>query len=253
MSKESDCHSPQMTPTPPRGIRDADYAASRRSKPHLAFRLRSRAHAAAAAYRRLGQNASGPRVLDLGAAEGAAMAVLHRLLGARQSLGIEYADELIAATDALPEGCRLVQGDVTRPHAEVADESFDLVTTLAVLEHLAEPERLVVQARRALRAGGLFIASCPARLWDTISGAVGLHPDEHHEGHFDRRRFERLARTGGLQPLLYRRFMCAPIGLLPYVRIPVAPEFAYRIDRAIAALRVFDFLFVNQLFVARRP
>ena len=80
-----------------------------------------------------------------------------------------------------------------------------------------------------------------------------LHAEEHHEQAFTRRAFERLAVAAGLEPVIYRRFMCAPIAFLPYLRIPVSPAFALRIDAFLRALRVFEFGFVNQLFVARKP
>jgi hypothetical protein len=111
----------------------------------------------------------------------------------------------------------------------------------------------VVQACRALRPGGVFVATCPAGLWDNLSGRLKLHQDEFHATEFDRRRFEEVAQAGGLTPLRYQRFMFAPVGFLPYLRIPVPPGLAGACDACVRALRVFDFGFVNQLFVARRP
>ncbi len=238
---------------PPAGVMDASYAADRRSKPHLEFRYKSRALNAANAYRRFGPGVDSPRVLDLGAAEGVTMAETHRLLGARESIGIEYAQDLIDAAGALPPGCRLVRGDVTRPHEAVEEGTFDLVTALAILEHLREPVALMEQASRALRPGGIVVASCPAGTWDTISGALRLHKDEHHEDQIGRESFASLAGAAGLTPVHYRRFMFAPVGFLPYLRVPVSPRFADAIDRVLRPLVVFNPFFVNQLFVARKP
>ncbi|HOO18212.1 MAG TPA: class I SAM-dependent methyltransferase [Phycisphaerae bacterium] len=232
---------------------DARYAAGRRHKPHLSFRLRCRARAAAGAYRRYRTHTQPPRVLDFGAAEGATMVEVHRLLGAAESIGVEYAADLIAAAEPLPADCRLLQGDVTAPLPEITLGHFDLVTALAVLEHLAEPAELIAQAHRALRPGGVFVATCPAGHWDRLSGRLRLHQDEHHETEFDRHRFAAVAEAGGLVPLRYERFMFAPLGFLPYLRIPVPVGLAEACDGCVRFLRVFEFTFVNQLFVARRP
>lgn len=249
----------ESAPARPDGVMDASYAAGRRRRPHLVFRLGSRAHEAVRAFRRHrassgGEDPADPiALLDFGAADGATLALVHHALGAADSVGIEYAADLIAAAEVDAPGLRLVQGDVTRPHPEVAEASRDLVLALAVLEHLESPGLVFEQARRALRPGGLFVASCPVEFWDELSGSVGLHPDEHHELAFDRALFERLAREAGLEPVEYRRFMNAPIGFLPYLRIPVSPALAAQVDDALRACRIFDALFVNQLFVARRP
>jgi SAM-dependent methyltransferase len=236
----------------PLGVMTADYGVDRRHKPHLIFRLRSRALMAADAFRRFTPDASGPSILDLGAAEGATLAEVHRLLSARRSLGIEYAAELIEKAPALPEGCELVQGDVTEPSPRVTEASFDLVLALAVLEHLVEPAKLFVEAHRALKPGGIFVATCPSGTWDHISGLLRLHPDEHHEKEFDRALFETLAGAAQLRPLEYRRFMFAPVAFLPYLRVPVSPRLQRSVDAAIGALRFLNFGFVNQLFVAQK-
>ncbi len=231
---------------------DASYARDRDSKAHLSFRFRSRAFVAAEAYRKYSPPRTEIRLLDLGAAEGRTMATLHRELRAAESIGIEYAQDLIDCVRELPSGCRLVKGDATSIRGIVEPASFDCVTALAVLEHLPDPLLLMQQAHWALRKGGVFVGTCPSSSWDSISGSLGLHKEEHHESKFDRAKFEALARRAGLAGKRYERFMFAPVGFLPYLKLPVSPRLAYRLDKLVQSLRIFEFSFVNQLFIATK-
>ncbi len=240
-------------PAVPKGVMAADYAADRTKKPHLLFRFRCRALIAARMYRRFERSPARPVIADFGAADGRAMLETHRLLDASSSVGVEWAEDLIASAPALPPGCSLVQGDVTQPNPHITAGTFDCVTALAVFEHIEKPERMAARMFEALKPGGLMIATCPSGIWDRISGAVGLHKDEYHEGEFNKARFEQVARAGGLEPLFYQRFMFAPIGVLPYARIPVSPAFALAVDSVLAPIPIVNLAMVNQVFVARKP
>jgi SAM-dependent methyltransferase len=193
------------------------------------------------------------RLLDLGCAEGRTLLELRRLLGATELVGVEASPELAAAAPPLPEGVRIEVGDVTRLPAAVGAERFDLVTALAVLEHLREPVAAVREAARVLRPGGLFVATCPEPRWDAVATRLGLLEDGQHEADLGRRQLEELVGEAGLELVSYRRFMFAPVGALPYLRAPVSPAASWAIDRAVGALRVLDWAFVNQRVVARRP
>lgn len=243
--------------TSPNGVMTADYSRQRREQPHVAYRLESRALTAVEAFLEFAPKSVRARgdlsVLDLGAAEGATLNRVHAALGAKDSIGIEYSAELMAAAPALYPGVRLVQGDVTQVCPEVEAESRDLVLALAVLEHLDEPNQLFMEASRTLKPGGLIVATCPSGLWDEISGRLRLHPEEHHEQAFERQTFEDCASAAGLESVAYRRFMNAPMAFLPYLRIPVSPKWAGRADAVLRSLRIFELAFVNQLFVARKP
>jgi len=127
------------------------------------------------------------------------------------------------------------------------------VTALAVFEHIERPAELASRARDSLKPGGLLIATCPSGVWDRVSGAIGLHKSEHHETEFNRRRFETLMREAGFEPVAYERFMSAPIGVLPYARVPVSTDLALAIDRVLARIPVVNLMMVNQIFVARKP
>ena len=181
------------------------------------------------------------------------MALLHRLAGARRSIGIEYTQELIDSAGQLPDNCTIRQGDVTRLSDDLRNQSFHLVTALALLEHISKPADVFAQVREALAPGGLFVATCPSPFWDKISGSVGLHKDEYHFTEFSWPLFRDLCLQTGLEPVRYKPFMFVAYAFLPYLNIPVSIEFAQKLDNVLLALQIFRPTFVNQLFVARKP
>ena len=234
------------------GVMFKDYALDRVKKPHLSFRYKLRAHNANWAFKKFGQTDS-PRILDLGSADGLTMDLLHNLSDARQSVGIEYTQELIDSCGKLSRGCRLEQGDVTNLKREYLNGEFHLVTALALLEHISDPSLVFQQAYKALEPSGLFVASCPNPFWDKLSGLVGLHKEEFHNTDFRWNLFCELSEKNGFEPIKFKPFMFVPYAFLPYLKLPVSVQFAGILDSIILNLKLFNFTFVNQLFIARKP
>jgi SAM-dependent methyltransferase len=233
------------------GVMFQDYALDRVKKPHLIFRYKLRAHNANWALKKFGCT-NRPRILDLGSADGLTMDLLHNLCNAEESVGIEYTQELIDSCDKLSSGCRLEQGDVTNLKGEFLKGEFDLVTALALLEHISDPSLVFQQAYKALAPSGLFVASCPNPFWDKLSGLVGLHKEEFHNTDFRWTLFRVLCKENGFEPIKYKPFMFVPYAFLPYLKMPVSIQLADILDSIIWSLRFLNFTFVNQLFIARK-
>lgn len=125
----------------------------------------------------------GARVLDVGCADGALFSVLHQRISG--GVGIDPAGtttEIISPR----AGVRLIRGSFP---ADAPTEMFDVITMLAVVEHLpaAAHATVAAAAARLLRPGGRLIATVPEPAADHIVDllrrlrlAEGMALHEHH-------------------------------------------------------------------------
>ena len=133
---------------------------------------------------RLGLSA-GERVLDVGAGFGRHVYECARR-GAR-AVALDYAEAEVVETRAtigamhaageITENAFIgvMRGDATR--LPFADNSFDVVITSEVLEHITDDTSAIAEMVRVLRPGGRFAATVPARLPETINWRLS---DEYH-------------------------------------------------------------------------
>jgi ubiquinone/menaquinone biosynthesis C-methylase UbiE len=118
------------------------------------------------------------RLLDLGSGDGALAGRL-----AEQGALVTGVDPSAAAT----ERAREAHPDMTWALPEedgrlpVPDASFDVVTCVNVLQHVADTQMLMSEARRVLVSGGLFVAAVPHH--GRLRGAVTVLTS--FERHFD--------------------------------------------------------------------
>jgi SAM-dependent methyltransferase len=231
---------------------DRSYARERTTRPHLIYRYRTRARVVVDAARRYLGSTRGLSVVDLGSAEGRTLMEMDRQLDDSTFVGVECSPELLASVPDLPQNVQVIEGDACNLPGSIRDRTHDIVSALAVLEHLEDPAGAAAAARDVLRPGGLFVATCPMPLWDSIAGRLNLVADEYHVHTMDRRAMTDLVRDAGLELLSYYRFMWAPVGFLPYLRLRVPPAVGLGVDRVVRKVRVLDWGFVNQCIVARR-
>jgi len=144
------------------------------------------------------------RVLDVGSGAGF---VADGLADTAQVTAVDLS--LAAVAEARAAGVPLVvAADGSR--LPFADDEFDGVICSEVLEHVADPERVVAEAARVTVHGGLFLFSTPARtLWSRLALIEAgqrwrltrvLPPDLHDWGHFlTREELEDLLYRNGFQ------------------------------------------------------
>jgi SAM-dependent methyltransferase len=231
---------------------DETYALDRQRKPAVAFRYKTRALTTMRAVRRhLG--AEGPLdLLDLGAADGGTLLEMGRLLGPDTSLtGVEYSPVLVALAAQLGPAVHVIRGDIASLPDSIKERAYDVVTAMAVLEHLEQPLAAVREAARVLKPGGILVITTPHPFWDRLATRLRMLED-HHETHISGEQLVAYAEQAGLQVLECSAFMWAPIGFLPYLGIRVPARVAHRVDEAANRIRLLNWLFVNQMLVARR-
>jgi len=118
------------------------------------------------------------RLLDLGCGNGALAA---RLAGQGALVtGVDPAPAALErAAEAHPEMTWLAPAQDGR--LPLPDSSFDVVTSVHVLEHVADTQALMSEARRVLAPDGLFLASVPyhGRIQGTLTALTSF------ERHFD--------------------------------------------------------------------
>jgi len=116
-----------------------------------------------AKFRFASQYAINRLVLDAGCGAGQGSAYLSRS-GARYVVGIDISSEAIAyARRTFPQN-NLTFVVMDALHLGFPDHTFDLVTSIEVIEHLSEPDQYVAEIRRVLRNGGILALSTPNKL-----------------------------------------------------------------------------------------
>jgi len=109
---------------------------------------------------RLVRRRPGMRVVDLGCGPGGLTAELHEVLGARETVGIDASDTMLAEAAArVHPGLRFERDDI----AEFAGRDFDLVFSNAALHWVPVGHaELLARLARALAPGGQLAVQVPA-------------------------------------------------------------------------------------------
>lgn len=124
------------------------------------------------------------RLLDLGSSRPWLPFFQHALGYRHIVLNTAYPDSgmvhtKLKAPDHDPADVSISVFDIERERFPHADNSFDLVLCLEVLEHLAiDPMAMMAEVNRVLKPGGLFILSTPnaVRCSNVVNILLGEHP-----------------------------------------------------------------------------
>ncbi|MBI2924791.1 MAG: methyltransferase domain-containing protein [Verrucomicrobia bacterium] len=148
---------------------------------------------------------SGARVLDVGCSDGALFRRLSSLIGSGVGIDPELRKPLIVGN------ARLYPGRFPDDMPEA--EPFDVITMLAVLEHVPRAERSVVASAcaRLLKSGGRVIITVPSPLVDALLRVLralrlveGMSLEQHYG--FEPREVVPLFTGAGLRLVVHRTF-----------------------------------------------
>jgi ubiquinone/menaquinone biosynthesis C-methylase UbiE len=179
-------------------------------------------------------------VLDLGTADGRMLNAVHQRYPTARCVGVEYTEELAAfAAECFPD-VEILQGDCQA--LDFADESFDVAIATAVIEHVPDPARMVREAKRVLRAGGILVLTSPDPFWERVATMTGHLRDDQHHLVMTLKQLTELMQDGGFAVVTARKFMLSPIGMPMEITV----------ERAVRFFKL-GCLMANQLVVARRP
>jgi ubiquinone/menaquinone biosynthesis C-methylase UbiE len=107
--------------------------------------------------------ARGQRVLDAGC--GAGQGTTHLAgHGATHVVGVDIAPEAVAFARSRSTLQNLAFGAMDVAQLGFCDGTFDLVTSIEVIEHLINPEQYVAEIRRVLKRDGRLVLSTPNKL-----------------------------------------------------------------------------------------
>ncbi|PCG13925.1 MULTISPECIES: bifunctional 2-polyprenyl-6-hydroxyphenol methylase/3-demethylubiquinol 3-O-methyltransferase UbiG [Sphingomonas] len=106
---------------------------------------------------------AGRRALDMGCGAGLLAEPLARMGAAVTA--VDAAAESIAVARLHAEGRRLTVDYRVGGVEAVAGETFDLVTSMEVVEHVADPHAFVAALAASVAPGGLLVMSTPNRTW----------------------------------------------------------------------------------------
>lgn len=151
------------------------------------------------------------RILDAGCGTGG-MLDLYRGWSDADACGVDVSPDALSFSRQRGHG-RLAGSDLTL--LPFRSGTFDVVTALDVIEHVADDSRAVEEISRVLRPGGILVASVPAYpfLWSSHDEAL------HHHRRYHMRQFRDLLQASGMRVERETHLVAALFPLAAAVRL----------------------------------
>ncbi len=151
------------------------------------------------------------RILEVGCGEGFVLSRLAKLFPQAEIVGVDIDDQALTKAKELCPQAKLLNGDVQQ--LSFADNQFDLVVCLEVLEHLPEPTKALQEIVRVSR--GDILISVPWEPWFSWGNFLrgrwlktwGRHPE--HINYWTKKDFNQWLAKAQL-PVRIQRFYSFP-------------------------------------------
>lgn len=98
-------------------------------------------------------------LLEIGAGAGFLMTFLESEYPEAHLVGVEYDDRLVPVIQSKVKKATIIQGNAEEFNIE--NETFDMIVSLQVIEHLYHPELMLRAAIKHLKPGGIFVFTTP--------------------------------------------------------------------------------------------
>jgi len=108
-------------------------------------------------------NIRGERLLDVGGGTGELTIEIAKAVKAREVHIIDIEQQALAK--AKEQEFHTYALDASRDYFPFPDDYFDIVTLIETIEHLQDPDHCLIEVKRVLKPGGIFIVTTPNLAW----------------------------------------------------------------------------------------
>lgn len=187
-----------------------DYYQLRLKRFDYRYRLRRRTQEVITAIKKY-SGKGGLTVLDVGTADGLMLNALSK--SNNRAIGLDVSTESFKLNEE--KSFEFVQGDAL--NLPFKNGIFDVVIATAVLEHVLDIDKALIEFNRVCAINGICIATAPDPLIDKIGTLIGYSKEP--ELHIQTLTLFTLAdflKSTGFKVLKAEKFMLSPIGLLSF-------------------------------------
>lgn len=175
------------------------YLEKRRKNVITKYRIKKRSREIVQVLKTFG--ARGMELLDIGAADGEMLTFLKSELELKRAVGIEPEARLREANK--DTGVLILEGSGEKLPFKSGE--FDCVVIASVIEHADDASKLLFEANRVLRPGGIVIISAVNPICDRIAVFFGFKPDDHKRT-YGLKKLNKVLTESGFQIKILKRF-----------------------------------------------